>query len=126
MAGGVGAAGEVVGVLTTEPPLPFSPATGGEGMAGGLTCPPPAGMLTPLGPEGGTALPKCLVSFMCVVSDWRLEKLSLHQTHLKMSLLLSGPRLIHWDCHALWRGPKLGLGELGEVADLLLPPLDGA
>ena len=37
------------------------------------------------------------------------EKLSLHQTHLKISLLLSGPRLIHWDCQALCLGPRLGL-----------------
>jgi len=55
----------------------------------------------------------------------------LHQTHLKISLLLSGPRLIHWDCHALCLGPKLGLmddddvlvvGDEDNVADGL-PPL---
>ena len=27
----------------------------------------------------------------------------MHQTHLKMSLFDSGPRLIHCDCQALWR-----------------------
>jgi hypothetical protein len=45
------------------------------------------------------------------------EKLSLHQTHLKMSLLLSGPRLIHWDCHALCLGPRLGLIDDVDVVD---------
>ena len=45
--------------------------------------------------EGGIEAPKCLVSFMCVVSNCKEEKLSLHQTHLKMSLLLSGPLFSH-------------------------------
>ena len=117
-----GAAGDVVGVFTVEP-LPLMPGAGGEGetMPGGLTDIWPG--------EGGIAPPKCLVSFMWMVRAWREAKLSLHQTHLNISLLLSGPRLIHWDCHALWRGPRLGLMfpddvvEAGDVAELLEPPL---
>ena len=39
----------------------------------------------------------------------------MHQTHLKISLLLSGPRLIHWDCQALCLGPRLGFMDDDEV-----------
>lgn len=68
--------------------------------------------------EGGIEPPKCLVSFMCVVRDWRLVKLSLHQTHLKMSLLLSGPLLSHWDCHALGLDPLAANLEAAAAAAL--------
>ena len=48
-----------------------------------------------------------------------------------MSLLLSGPRLIHWDCQALCLGPRLGLKEDADVVLVVdegnpvegLPPL---
>ena len=60
------------------------------------------------GEVGGTVPPKCLVSFMCTVRALRETKLSLHQTHLNTSLFVSGPRLIHCDCQALWRPPRLG------------------
>ena len=53
--------------------------------------------------------PKCFVSLMCVVSACSVLKLSLHHTHLKMSLVASGPRLIHCDCHALCLGPPIEL-----------------
>ena len=40
-----------------------------------------------------------------------------------MSLLLSGPRLIHWDCQALCLGPRLGLKE---DADVVLVVVEGS
>ena len=70
--------------------------------------------------DGGMVPPKCLVSFMWVVSDWRLEKLSLHQTQRKMSLLLSGPRLSHCDCHADGLEPAGSLGEAADEGDMSL------
>ena len=44
-----------------------------------------------------------------------------------MSLLLSGPRLIHWDCQALCLGPRLGRIDEADVVFVVdeASPVDG-
>ena len=97
------------------------------GVGDGMGC-----LLTDVGGscgEAGIEAPKCFVSFICVVSNCSEEKLSLHQTHLKMSLLLSGPLLSHWDCQADGRDPPGTILEPGppmgdtDPAGLGLEPL---
>ena len=94
-------------------------AFGDDDSIGGLdicNCPAIAtGPVTAEAADAGMLGPKCLVSFICDVNACRVMKLSLHHTHLKMSLVFSGPRLIHWDCHALCRCPAIDALELKPV-----------